>query len=159
MAVFIRQSWHLPLPPKLFEFVQPTLKHFCVVFQLEEFGGGQPPVLSDILENLSNLRKLEELVISFPIDIKPQFMTKRASTQNPLQLTSVKRLVLRDTFEALVTDLPPIDGLTWCRAIHSVFPELEELSVRALTEDRLNAIQAHVRLLGPTKCSLGLVEK
>src|SRR5699024_9979956 len=50
MAVFIRQSWHLPLPPKLFEFVQPTLKHFCVVFQLEEFGGGQPPVLSDILE-------------------------------------------------------------------------------------------------------------
>ena len=116
-----------------------------------------PPLdLSDILENLSNLHNLEEFTIAFPIFIKPEFMAKRASSPKPFQLTSLKRLVLKETKPngALQQNYLPFDGLAWCRTIHAVFPNLEELSIRTLTQDRLNAIQAHVHLWCLRKCSL-----
>ena len=91
---------------------------------------------------------MEALTIYFPIDIKPQFMAKRASTPNPFQLTSVSRLYLTNVPKGLFAmPSPPIDGLAWCRAIHAVFPNLEELSLEAITEDCFNAIHAHVHLL------------
>jgi len=128
---------------------------FKTLFLLFQFSSNQHPDLSDILVNLSNLHELEALTIYFPIDIKPQFMANRVSTPNPFQLTTVKRLDLTHT-PIVQYDMPspPIDGLAWCRAIHAVFPNLEELSLRALNEDSLNAIQAHVHLLRLKKCSL-----
>ena len=110
--------------------------------------------LSDMLENLSNLCQLEEFFITIPIYISPNFIANRATTLNPVQLASVKRLELMDTKSDSPNVPPPIDGLVWFRAINAVFPNLEELSLRALNEDSLNAIQAYVHLLRLKKCSL-----
>ena len=100
----------------------------------------KPETFLSILDNLSKLRELVELRIDFPITIKPQFMAERAFTPNPVQLKSVKRLVLDekchfsfqlsdDDAEELEELMPPMDGLVWCRAIHAVFPNLEELTL------------------------------
>ena len=124
--------------------------------------------LSDIFKKLSELPELEELQIELLIDIKPEFMAKRVfSSSIPFQLTSVRRLVLDEerlvAYETAGADLhefsklkqSTIDGLAWCKAIHSVFPNLEELSVCTAFADRkklrLKAIEEHVNLLGLRK--------
>ena len=100
------------------------------------------------MKNVSNLTKLAELRVKLvDIRISDRFL----AGQLPNQLTSLKRLTLS---EYRCFDPNPFDGLAWCRAIAAVFPALEELYLNNSAQQRVEAIGAHVHVLGLKKCQL-----